>query len=56
MFVHHLETVDLISLRSDLGKLDIINLQSIHTDLSNLKSDVDKLDVNKLRTVPIYPK
>ena len=43
--------VDLISLRSELGKIDIIKLQSVPTDLSDLKSDIDKSDVDKLKTV-----
>ena len=43
--------VDLASLKSNVGKLDIDKRKNVLTNLSNLKSKVDKLDVDKL--VPV---
>ena len=45
--------VDLASLKSIVGKLDIDKLKKVPTNLSNLKSKVDKLDVDKLVPVPV---
>ena len=47
------ETVDLVSLKFDVDKLDIDKLKNIPSNLSNLKSKVDKLDVDKLVPVPV---
>ena len=44
--------VDLVSLKSDVDKLDTDKLKNVLTNLSNLKSKVDKLDVDKLAPVP----
>ena len=43
--------VDLVSLKSNVNKLDIDKLKNVPSNLSNLKRKVDKLDVNKL--VPV---
>ena len=40
-----------LTLKSNVDKLDIGNLQNAPTNLNNLKSKVDKLDVNEL--VPV---
>ena len=45
--------VDLASLKSNVGKLDINKLKNVPSNLSNLKSKVDKLDVDKLVPVPV---
>ena len=45
--------VDLVSLKSNAGLLDIDKLKNVPTNLSNLKSKVDKLDVDKLVPVPV---
>ena len=45
--------VDLESLKSEIHKLDINNLEKIPTGLNSLKSKVDKLDVDKLLPVPL---
>ena len=45
--------VDLASLKSDAGKLDIDKLKNVPTNLHNLKSKIDKLDVDKLIPVPV---
>ena len=44
---------DLISLKSNIAKLDIGKLKNVPTNLSNLKSKVDKLDVDKFVPVPV---
>ena len=46
------KNVGLVSLKSDLGKLDIDKLKNVPSNLSNLKSKVDKLDVDKLVPIP----
>ena len=46
------KNVGLVSLNSDLGKLDIDKLKNVPSNLSNLKSKVDKLDVDKLVPIP----
>ena len=43
----------LLSLKSNVIKLDIGKLKNVQTDLSNSKSKVDKLDVDKLVPVPV---
>ena len=45
--------VDLASLKSDVDKLDIYELEKVLTGLNTLKSKVDKLDVDKLVPVPV---
>ena len=45
--------VDLVSLKSNVDKLDIDKLKNVPTNLSNLKSKVDKLDIDKLAPVPV---
>ena len=47
------DAVDLASLKSNVGKLDINKLKNVPSNLSNLKSKVDKLDVDKLVPVPV---
>ena len=47
------EKVDLASLKSYVGKLDIDKLENVPVNLNNLKSKVDKLDVDKLVPVPV---
>ena len=44
---------DLVSLETEVDKLDIDKLKSAPTNLSNLKSKVDKLDIVKLETTPV---
>ena len=44
---------DLVSLKSDVDKLDIDKLKSLPTHLNNLKSKVDELDIVKLETTPV---
>ena len=44
---------DLVSLKVEVDKLDIVKLKSVPTNLSNLKSKVDNLDIGKLETTPI---
>ena len=46
------KTVDLVSLKSDVGKLDINKLKNVPSNLNNLKIKVDKIDVDKLVAVP----
>ena len=38
---------DLVSLKTEVDKLDIDKLKSLSTNLSNLKSKVDKSDIGK---------
>ena len=45
--------IDLASLKSDVGKLDIDKLKNVPSGLSSLKTKVDKLDVDKLVPVPV---
>ena len=45
--------VDLASLKSNAGKLDIGKLKNVPTNLSNLEIKVDKLDVDKLVPFPV---
>ena len=44
--------LDLVCLKSNVGKLDIDKLKNAPTNLSNLKSNVDKLGVDKITPVP----
>ena len=44
--------VDLVSLKSNVDKLDIDKLKNVPSNLSNLRSKVGKLDVHKLLPVP----
>ena len=44
---------DLVSLKTEVDKLDIDKLKSLPNNLSNLKSKVDKLDIDKLAPVPV---
>ena len=41
---------DIVSLKTEVDKLDFDKLKSVPTNLSNLKSKVDKLDIVKLET------
>ena len=43
----------LVSLKTEVDKLDIDKLKRLSTNLSNLKSKIDGLDINKLAPVPI---
>ena len=43
----------LVSLKAEVGKLDVDKFKNVPTDLSNLKSEVDKLDIDKLVPVPV---
>ena len=45
--------VDLVSLISNVDKLDIDKLKNVPSNLRNLKSKVDNLDVDKLVPVPV---
>ena len=45
--------VDLVSLKSNVDKLDIDKLKNVPIGLSSLKSKVDKLDIRKLETSPV---
>ena len=45
--------VDLVSLKSNVDKLDIDKLKNVPANLSNLKSKVDKLYVDKLVPAPV---
>ena len=45
--------VDLTSLKSNVGILDVVKLENVPSHLTNLKSKVDKLDVDKLVPVPV---
>ena len=40
--------LDLLNLKSNVGKLDVDKLKNVQTNLINLKSIVDKLDGDKL--------
>ena len=40
-----------LTLKSNIDKLDIDNLQNVPTNLNNLNSRVDKLDANELAPV-----
>ena len=44
---------DLVSLKAEADKLDIVKLKSVTTNSGNLKSKVYKLDIGKLETTPI---
>ena len=46
-------TSDLVSLKTEVDKLDIDKLKSVPINLSNLKSKIDKLNVVKLETTPV---
>ena len=54
--IHHslLGKTDLVNLKSDVDKLDIIILQNVPNNLNNLKSNIDKLDIRKLETTLVY--
>ena len=43
-----LKNVDLVTLKSEVDKLDVDKLEKVTTGLNSLKHEVDKLDVNKL--------
>ena len=45
--------VDLVSLKSEVDKLDIDKSEKVLTDLNSLKSKVEKLDFNKLVPAPV---
>ena len=45
--------VDLVSLKSNVGKLDIDKLKNVPINLNNLKMKVDKLDFDKLVLAPV---
>ena len=45
--------IDSANLKSNVGKLDIGNLENVPTSLINLESIVDKLDVDKLVPVSV---
>ena len=45
---HLQKKVDLVSLKSEVDKLDINKLKTLPTRFNNLKADVDKLDITKL--------
>ena len=45
--------VDLATLKSNVGKLDIDKLKNVPTYLSNLEGKVDKLNVDKLLSLPV---
>ena len=44
---------DLVSLKTEVDKLDIDKLKSLPTNLNNVKSKVDKLGIDKLASVPV---
>ena len=44
---------NLVSLKTEVDKLDIDNLKSLPNNLRNLKNKVDKLDIDKLVPVPV---
>ena len=46
------QKVDLASLKSEVGKLDIDKLEKVPTRLNSLKSKIKKLDVDKLVPAP----
>ena len=45
--------IDLVTLKSNVDKLDIDKLKNVLTNLRNLKSKIDKLDIDKLVPVPV---
>ena len=45
--------IDLASLKSSIGKVDIDKLKNVTTNLSNSKSKIDKLDIRKLETTQV---
>ena len=45
--------VDLVSLKSNVDKLDVGKLKTDSDDLRNLKSKVNELDIGKLETTPV---
>ena len=47
------KNVDLASLKSKVGKLDIDKLEKVPTGLNSMKSKVDKLDIDKLIPVSV---
>ena len=44
--------LDLVSLKSDVDKLDNDKLEKVPISLNSLKSKLDKLDIGKLETNP----
>ena len=54
LLIHHfwVKKIDLVTLKSNVDKLDIDKLKNVLTNLRNLKSKVDKLDIDKLVPVP----
>ena len=45
--------VDLVSLKSNVDKLDVDKLKTVSDELRNLKSKVNELDIEKLETTPV---
>ena len=50
--LHFAKKADLVSLKSDIDKLEIDKLKKVPIGWNNLKLKVDELDVDKLVTVP----
>ena len=44
---------DFITLKAEVGELDINKLVNVPTSLNNLKTKVDELNVGRLKTVPV---
>lgn len=55
MLVHHslLKKTYLVSLKSDISKLDINKLEKVLSDLISQGNKVDKFDVDSLKAVPV---
>ena len=57
--IYHVDTssfalkTNLVSLKTEVDKLDIDKLKSVPNNLSNLKNNVYKLDIDKLVPVPV---
>ena len=45
--------VDLVNIKSNVDKLDIVKLKNVPSNLSSLKSKIDKLDADKLILVSV---
>ena len=50
--LHFAKKADLVSLKSDIDKLEIDKLKKVPSGWNNLKLKVDELDVDKLVPVP----
>ena len=50
---HHLQKINLYSLKLDVDKLNIGNSKTVLSNLNILKFELDKLNVNKLKLVPV---